>query len=144
MIGSLEYAKASGITDIVTVIDPIMDKVLRRSDNAPYDYIGQKVQMGKVPALAALLDCTDERIDRVRAFAGIHGDVFAGPEQAERLKDRAPVTTGKHSLMLSYLQEQLADAATHQDRIAARRMWRQLFDQGLVDCLPPEEDARAY
>lgn len=81
MIGSLEFCKNAGITDIITVIDPVMNRVLIRSDNAPYDYVGSTKQMGKVPAMAALLDCTDERIDRLRAFSGIKGDVFATEDQ---------------------------------------------------------------
>ena len=36
MIGSLEFARRSGITDIITVIDPVINRVLKRSDNAPY------------------------------------------------------------------------------------------------------------
>ncbi|WP_283178917.1 hypothetical protein [Gemmobacter sp. 24YEA27] len=47
----------------------------QRSDNAPYDYVGTVKPMGKVSALAALLDCTDERIDRVRNFAALHENV---------------------------------------------------------------------
>lgn len=85
MIGSLEYAKNSGIADIVTVIDPVMNRVLKRSDCAPYDYVGKTTPMGKVPAMAALLDCTDERINRLRAFAGIAGNVFVSEERAEQL-----------------------------------------------------------
>jgi len=80
MIGSLEFARSSGISDIVTVIDPVMDRVLKRSDNAPYDYVGSKKPMGKVSALAALLDCSPKRIERVRAFAGIRHDVFLGDD----------------------------------------------------------------
>lgn len=87
MIGSLEYAMQSGIKDIVTVIDPIMDRVLKRSDNAPYGYVGKTTPMGKVSAMAALLDCTEERIERVRAFADIHDDVFADDADLARLKD---------------------------------------------------------
>ncbi|MDC0738510.1 acyl-homoserine-lactone synthase [Cognatishimia sp. SS12] len=89
MLGILEYAQASGITDIITVIDPIMDRVLKRSNNAPHGYVGQTVPMGKVKALAALLDCTDERIQRVREFADIKGEIFI-PETlaAEKLQAR--------------------------------------------------------
>ena len=82
MIGSLEFARRSGIRDIVTVIDPVMDRVLKRSDNAPYGYVGKTTPMGKVPALAALLDCTPERIERVRDFAGIAHDVFLTEDAA--------------------------------------------------------------
>ncbi|MEI6099086.1 MAG: acyl-homoserine-lactone synthase [Alphaproteobacteria bacterium] len=87
MIGSLEFARQSGITDIVTVIDPIMDRVLKRSDNAPYGYLGSTKPMGKVHALAALLDCSEERIARVRAFAGITEDVFASEDYVRDLLD---------------------------------------------------------
>ena len=82
MIGSLEYAKNAGIQDIITVIDPVMDRVLKRSNCAPYDYVGKTVPMGKVHALAALLDCTEERIAGLREFAGIHNDVFMDEEEA--------------------------------------------------------------
>ena len=78
---------------IVTVIDPVMNRVLKRSDNAPYDYLGSTHPMGKVPAMAALLDCSDERIDRVRAFSGIHHDVMASEEDVLALRAglRAPM-----------------------------------------------------
>lgn len=90
MLGILEYAQDSGITDIITVIDPIMDRVLKRSNNAPHGYVGQTVPMGKVKALAALLDCTDERIARVREFAGIEGDIFVSEDEAVlKLEKRA-------------------------------------------------------
>ncbi|WP_333684333.1 acyl-homoserine-lactone synthase [Pontibaca methylaminivorans] len=91
MVGSLEYARDAGIADIVTVIDPIMDRVLKRSDCAPYDYIGRTTPMGKTSALAALLDCSDERINRLRAFAGISGDVFATPEMEQALAGDMPL-----------------------------------------------------
>lgn len=88
MIGSLEYCRDAGVTDIVTVIDPVMNRVLKRSDNAPYDYLGSTHPMGKVPAMAALLDCSDERIDRVRAFSGIHHDVMAQEDEVVALRAR--------------------------------------------------------
>ena len=88
MAGSLEFARNSGITDIVTVIDPIMDRVLKRSDCAPYDYVGSRKPMGKVDALAALLDCTQDRIDRVRAFGGLVGDLFVHPDYLRAMLDR--------------------------------------------------------
>ena len=88
MIGALEYARNSGISDIVTVIDPVIDRILKRSDTAPYDYVGTAKQMGKAKAMAALLDCTPERIDRIRAFAGIHHDVHLTEEEALALVAR--------------------------------------------------------
>jgi acyl homoserine lactone synthase len=77
MIGALEFAMAAGVQDAVAVIDPVMNRVMQRSGNAPYGYLGSAKPMGKVVALAALMDCSEERLARVRAFSGIHGNVFA-------------------------------------------------------------------
>jgi N-acyl-L-homoserine lactone synthetase len=76
MIGAFEYGIAAGISDAVAVIDPVMNRVMMRSGNAPYGYLGSPHPMGKVTALAALMDCSEERIARIRDFAGIRHDVF--------------------------------------------------------------------
>ena len=98
MAASLEYAKESGISDIVTVIDPVMNRVLIRSDCAPYGYVGKTTPMGKVSAMAALLDCSDERIGRIRQFAGITGDVFVDLDQQEALSDAVTTVPGAGSI----------------------------------------------
>lgn len=150
MIGSLEYAKNSGISDIVTVIDPVMDRVLKRSDNAPYGYVGKTAPMGKVPAMAALLDCSSERIDRVRDFAGIHHDVFADAEALTRLADNVVAFAPNHEAaapiriatpdeaeiaegaaldadqIASYLRDQLRDSQSDAEIEAARKLVRHL------------------
>lgn len=77
MIGAFEYAMAAGVQDAVAVIDPVMDRVLQRSGNAPYGYLGSAKPMGKVVALAALMDCSEDRVSSIRAFSGIKGNVFA-------------------------------------------------------------------
>jgi len=79
MIGAFEYAMQAGIKDAVAVIDPVMNRVMKRSGNAPYDYLGSPKSMGKVTAMAALMDCSPERVASIRAFSGIHHDVF-GPD----------------------------------------------------------------
>ncbi|MCE8546065.1 autoinducer synthase [Ruegeria pomeroyi] len=121
MIGSLEYARRAGISDIVTVIDPVMDRVLKRSDNAPYDYVGETVPMGKVPALAALLDTGEERVERVRRFAGIPHDVFLSDDDALALFSRArarakPLAANADDVPATplerYLAEQIQSATT--------------------------------
>ncbi|TMV91654.1 GNAT family N-acetyltransferase [Thioclava sp. BHET1] len=76
MIGAFEYGMSAGITDAVAVIDPVMNRVMKRSGNAPYDYLGSPHPMGKVTALAALMDCSEQRIAQIREFSGIHHDVF--------------------------------------------------------------------
>ena len=128
MIASLEAAKRAGVDDIVTVIDPIMDRVLKRSDNAPYDYVGKIADMGKTKALAALLDCTDERIDRIRAFSGIEGDVFISDEEAFALPAIARAAAPKSELE-TYCDEQIAAATTATERLAALRLKAALADK---------------
>jgi N-acyl-L-homoserine lactone synthetase len=86
MIGAFEYAMEAGVSDAVAVIDPVMDRVLKRSGNAPYDYLGTPKQIGKVVALAALMDCTDERVQRIREYSGIHHDVFLRDSDALELE----------------------------------------------------------
>ncbi|PFG62234.1 acyl homoserine lactone synthase [Thioclava sp. ES.031] len=76
MIGAFEYGMGAGITDAVAVIDPVMNRVMQRSGNAPYGYLGSPHPMGKVTALAALMDCSEKRIESLRAFSGIRHDVF--------------------------------------------------------------------
>lgn len=128
MIASLEAAKRAGVSDIVTVIDPVMDRVLKRSGNAPYDYVGKVADMGKVPALAALLDCTDERIDRIRAFGGVEGDVFISDDAALALPAIAAHETPKSPLE-QYCEEQISAATSEKERLAALRLKAALEDK---------------
>ncbi len=118
MSATLDYARRCGITDIITVIDPVMNRVLKRSDNAPYDYVGATVQMGKTKALAALLDCTQERIARVRAFAGIDYDVHVD-EHALLQRQSASPDTGlpMTETLAQYFIEQI-DAAENPAELA--------------------------
>ncbi len=147
MAASLEYARESGIADIVTVIDPIMDRVLKRSDCAPSGYVGKTTPMGKVAAMAALLDCSPERIARVRAFAGITGEIFVDPQRAEALSDAGRLTPARRSgartatapkvrnmagLLEDYCLGQISEARTREELDAARRLNGVLLDAGLL------------
>ncbi|MBN2629679.1 MAG: autoinducer synthase [Rhodobacteraceae bacterium] len=152
MIGSLEYARRSGISDIITVIDPVVNRVLKRSDNAPYDYVGSTKQMGKVPAMAALLDCTEERINRVRAFAGITHDVFVADDVVRDMLDarharsvaeaqsatewlatvcelERPMPAVLPEDIQSYCRAQIENAQTAEERAAALRLVDELVRQ---------------
>jgi acyl homoserine lactone synthase len=153
MAGTLEFARRAGVADIVTVIDPVMDRVLRRSGNAPHDYLGRTVPMGRVPAMAALLDCTAERIARIRALAGLAGEVLATDEEAlarlaaagrvgaaaragrprraspsspARVAGRAAVRAGD---VYSYCVDQIRSARSEAEREAAFAVVRALLDR---------------
>lgn len=137
MIGSLEYAMRSGISDIVTVIDPVMNRVLKRSDCAPYDYLGKTTPMGKVSAMAALLDCTEERVTRVREFAGIHHDVNLSDEQALAL---APAPAGTADREGAFAENNTAE------RKGSRSMTIVSRNTRISDGMPPatRADLRDY
>jgi N-acyl-L-homoserine lactone synthetase len=77
MIGAFEYGMEAGITDAIAVIDPIMHRVMIRSGNGPSGYVGTPKSFGKATALAVLMDCSAERVRRLRQYAGITHDVFA-------------------------------------------------------------------
>lgn len=127
MVGILEYGRDSGIADIITVIDPVMDRVLKRSDNAPHGYVGKTADMGKVKALAALCDCSDERIDKVRAFAGIEGDIFVGEDEvaAARTPESAEMLSAR---LRAYCAEQIANATSEHERVAAMALRQALHE----------------
>ncbi|WP_299894077.1 acyl-homoserine-lactone synthase [uncultured Ruegeria sp.] len=142
MIGSLEYAKNAGIQDIITVIDPVMDRVLKRSNCAPYDYVGKTVPMGKVHALAALLDCTEERIAGLREFAGIHNNVFMDEEEAldlfaaKKAAEQNPANQDHKPLtdLEKYFVEQMSAAKTEAERQDVLKLI-----EALTDTFTPEQ-----
>ena len=122
--------------------DPVMDRVLKRSNCAPYDYVGKTVPMGKVHALAALLDCTEERIAGLREFADIHNDVFIDDEEALALfaaknaaaknpanQDHKPLTD-----LEKYFVEQMSAAKTEAERQDVLKLI-----EALTDTFTPEQ-----
>ena len=135
MIAAFEYAQKAGVLDAVAVIDPVMNRVLKRSGNAPYDYLGSAKPMGKVVAMAALMDCSDARIAQVREFSGISHDVFANEaEFLERFAQSADKTAPGMPLepamteevsdaeMVAYFVEQMGKAGTLAEADAVRRL----------------------
>lgn len=152
MVGAFEYGQQAGVLDAIAVIDPVMHRVMIRSGNAPYDYLGKTTDMGEVFALAALLDCSDERIARIRQFAGIDGDVFLDEEEVLALPAVAKINGGKScgkkyddpsaqsnemdespdilpSDLRTYCDEQIASATTADERLAALRLKAALADK---------------
>lgn len=121
MIGSFEYAKTAGVLNSIAVIDPVMNRVLQRSGNAPYDYLGTAKPMGKVVAMAAMMDCSDERITGIRNYAGIEHDVFLTDEQAlarfARSKTETPANVDHQPLteLEKYFVEQMNSARTKEE-----------------------------
>ncbi|MEM6656555.1 MAG: acyl-homoserine-lactone synthase [Pseudomonadota bacterium] len=121
MIGSFEYAQQAGVLDSIAVIDPVMNRVLQRSGNAPYDYLGTAKPMGKVVAMAAMMDCSDERISGIRDYAGIEHDVFLTEDEAlERFalsRTSAPANVDHQPLteLEKYFVEQIHSAKSQSE-----------------------------
>jgi acyl homoserine lactone synthase len=115
MIGAFEYAQKAGVLDAIAVIDPVMNRVLKRSGNAPYDYLGSAKPMGKVTAMAAMMDCSDTRISSIREFSGIDHDVFASESQALDLfkQNRLPSHLDPRTEVARREAENLADLYTY-------------------------------
>ncbi|EEX10418.1 autoinducer synthesis protein [Ruegeria lacuscaerulensis ITI-1157] len=137
MIGSFEYAMDAGVRDAVAVIDPVMNRVLQRSGNAPYDYVGTAKPMGKVVAMAALMDCSEERIASIRNYADIDHDVFLSDQQARALFDKSRITEARPankdhkplSELETYFVEQMAAARTEDERQAVLNLIECLSDK---------------
>ncbi|GEM_PF-387666 len=115
-LGALEYAIASGISDVIAVVDPRMDRVLRMSGNGAYDYIGKTVDMGRARALAGLIDCTEARLERVRRLSGISESVLVDEEAF--CVERARLRAAKSGDLAQYFIDQI-DAAQTSDDLAA-------------------------
>ena len=132
MIAACEYAMEAGVTDAVAVIDPLMNRVLKRSGNAPYDYLGAPTSMGKVTAMAGLLDCSEERTTRLRTRSDIRGDVFLSEENAiAQFGDAAKQPQTPKALMelRTYMREQLENANNPNELRAALRMLAELENE---------------
>ena len=113
MVAACEYAMDAGVSDAVAVIDPLMNRVLKRSGNAPYDYIGKATPMGKVTAMAGLLDCSIERTERLRERSDMRGDVFLDEKTAiVRFADNSKKNLAASDAIRTYLSEQLQSADT--------------------------------
>ena len=113
MVAACEYAMDAGVSDAVAVIDPLMNRVLKRSGNAPYDYLGKAKPMGKVKAMAGLLDCSIERTERLRERSDMRGDVFLDEKTAiVRFGDNSKKNLAASDAIRTYLSEQLQSADT--------------------------------
>jgi N-acyl-L-homoserine lactone synthetase len=113
MVAACEYAMDAGVSDAVAVIDPLMNRVLKRSGNAPYDYLGKATPMGKVTAMVGLLDCSIERTERLRERSDMRGDVFLDEKTAiVRFGDNSKKNLAASDAIRTYLSEQLQSADT--------------------------------
>ena len=76
--GMIEFGLSRGLTDIVTVTDARMERILRRA-GWPLRRFGQPRKFGNTSAVAGYLDISGEKLAKVREAAGLPGPVLWAP-----------------------------------------------------------------
>jgi acyl homoserine lactone synthase len=75
LCGILEFGLARGLTDVASVFDIFMEKILRRA-GCPAKRIGQPQRLGKAIAVAGLFEISEQALVAARAAGGIEGPVL--------------------------------------------------------------------
>jgi N-acyl-L-homoserine lactone synthetase len=76
--GMIEFGLSRRLTEIVTVTDARMERILRRA-GWPLRRIGDPSALGSTLAVAGYLEVSAESLARVRSAGGIHGPVLWAP-----------------------------------------------------------------
>ena len=76
--GMIEFGLSRRLTDIVTVTDARMERILRRA-GWPLRRIGEPRALGMTSAVAGYLEVSLESLARVRSAGGVHGPVLWAP-----------------------------------------------------------------
>jgi acyl homoserine lactone synthase len=77
LAGAIEVGLLAGLTEIVSVFDARMARVLS-TGGCPAEIIGTPVRIGRVMTYAGLFDVSDKRLDNIRQASGIVGSVLEG------------------------------------------------------------------
>ncbi|WP_407169113.1 acyl-homoserine-lactone synthase [Bradyrhizobium sp. ORS 111] len=76
--GMIEFGLSTGLTEIVTVTDARMDRILRRA-GWPLRSIGKPRPLGNTIALAGYLEVSTDALERIRKAGRISGPVLWAP-----------------------------------------------------------------
>ncbi len=76
--GMIEFGLSRQLTDIVTVTDARMERILRRA-GWPLRRIGKPRKLGSTLAVAGYLDVSTESLAKIRAAGGLQGPVLWAP-----------------------------------------------------------------
>jgi N-acyl-L-homoserine lactone synthetase len=77
-VGMIEFGLSRRLSNIVTVTDARMERILRRAE-WPLQRIGSPRKLGNTLAVAGYLDVSAESLTRVRAAGGLQGPVLWAP-----------------------------------------------------------------
>lgn len=76
--GMIEFGLSRQLTDIVTVTDARMERILRRA-GWPLRRIGKPCALGSTLAVAGYLETSNESLARIRSGGGLQGPVLWAP-----------------------------------------------------------------
>ncbi|MCK1742064.1 conjugal transfer protein TraI [Bradyrhizobium sp. 139] len=76
--GMIEFGLSIGLTEIVTVTDARMERILRRA-GWPLRPLGKARQLGNTTAIAGYLEVSSDTLARIRKAGHISGPVLWGP-----------------------------------------------------------------
>jgi acyl homoserine lactone synthase len=82
MCGVGELGLASGLSHIVTVTDPLLERMFRRM-GCPGERIGEPQRIGNAEAVAVSWEIGRDLLSRMKAIAEIDGAVLAAPDKGE-------------------------------------------------------------
>lgn len=125
LASALDYARRAGVLDMVVLLNPQMDRMLMRFQDRPSDYLG----LSNAGIVAALMDCSSDRIAALRKNAKLPEQSFASSDQAlerygRRRKRKHPAKTQgcNRAALRSWCEEQISAAQTPEDRAAAEAL----------------------
>jgi len=76
--GMVEFGLSRGLTDIVTVTDVLMERILRRA-SWPLRRLGQPKAFGRSRAVAGYLEVSADSLSRIRAAGQLKGPALWSP-----------------------------------------------------------------
>jgi acyl homoserine lactone synthase len=76
--GMIEFGLSRGLTDIVTVTDVLMERILRRA-SWPLRRLGQPKAFGRSRAVAGYLEVSADNLGRIRAAGQLKGPTLWSP-----------------------------------------------------------------
>lgn len=76
--GMIEFGLSRGLTDIVTVTDVLMERILRRA-SWPLRRLGQPKAFGRSRAVAGYLEVSTDSLGRIRAAGQLKGPALWSP-----------------------------------------------------------------
>lgn len=125
MAGLLIHARRHGAKRILTVLDPAMDRALRRAGNIPDQDLPLPAGDLTPPMVAAWTDCNSDRVAEILDRAAITGPLFA--TDAEVQNAIRPLTHGALDPDLQdYCLQQITNARSGRERAAALALRRAL------------------